>query len=132
MIYTKGLELTILEILGGLSREVGRGGTDMRDMVNRIIVGVLTINGYSTPLASVRTFADLISDAPVFFTLLNAGSIQGAYWRIVHEVGVYVNPCLQELTHGYTHVQKCAGGVMLSNESPLDGGTYEKYTDDQR
>jgi hypothetical protein len=116
MIYTKGLELTILEILGGLPRELGLGGTDVRGIVNRIVVGALTINGYNTPLASPQNFADLINEVLVPPHLVTAGSIQEAYWRIAYEVGVYVKPFLRELTHGYIHVQKCAGGVMLSKE----------------
>jgi hypothetical protein len=129
--YTKGLELTILEILGGLYREVGCGDKDLRGMVNRIIVGALTTDGYSTPLASPQNFAGLINEALTPPSLVTAGSIQDAYWRIVREVSVCVNPCLQGLTRDHIHVQKCAGGVMLSKKCPLDGGSYEKYTDVQ-
>jgi hypothetical protein len=116
MIYTKDLELTIIEILVGVYREVGRGDTDVRSIANRILVGALTINGYNTPLATPQNFADLINEALVPPCLVTAASIQEAYWRIAYEVSVYVNHFLRELAHGYIHVQKCAGGVMLSKE----------------
>jgi hypothetical protein len=116
MIYTKDLELTIIEILVGVYREVGCGDTDVRSIANRILVGALTINGYNTPLATPQNFVDLINEVLVPPSLVTAASIQEAYWRIAYEVGVYVNHFLQELTHGYIHVQKCGGGVMLSKE----------------